>query len=432
MGVIGIRREDKSEYERRAPLTPRQVGRAIERFGISVQVERAPHRVFSEEEYAAEGAVIVDELAQCDLVLGVKEVPKEKLRGNQAYLFFSHTIKAQAYNMPMLKTMVEKGCTLMDYERITDEAGRRLVFFGYHAGLAGMIDSLWMAGRRLEQRGVANPFSRMRMSFEYRDLAEAVADVELAGREISRSGFPPEVSPFVVGVTGYGNVARGAHFVLKHLPLREVAPCDLADLRGGEASRNVVHVASFSEEHLVQRVDEEAFDLSDYLARPSGYRSIFGTYLPYIHLLINGIYWEPKYPRLVTRELLGVLSAQGRLPLIGIGDISCDVEGSIEITSRTTTQWAPLVSYDPVSGEEDSRGEGPGVAVLAIDNLPAELPRDATEHFGNALFGFLHHLASLPLDKAFDVADYPGELRRATILWRGELTPGFEYLREYI
>ena len=151
---IGIRREDKNAWERRSPLTPDHVAEMVERQGIAVSVQPSKKRAFPDRDYRAAGADVDEELNGCRVVLGIKEIPPEKLQSDRTYLFFSHTAKGQAYNMPMLRRLMELGCTLIDYELITDERDKRLIFFGRHAGYAGMINSLWALGRRFKSEGL--------------------------------------------------------------------------------------------------------------------------------------------------------------------------------------------------------------------------------------------------------------------------------------
>lgn len=435
MAVIGIRREDKSPFERRAPLPPDKVSRSIERHGIEFVVQPSPNRVFSDSDYAKEGAKLQEDLARADLIMGVKEVPSSRLLEGKAYLFFSHTIKGQEYNMPMLRALMKKGCTLLDYERIVDpDTGKRLVFFGIHAGLAGMIDSFWALGRRLEQEGLSTPFSRVRQALAYRDLDEVRADFRKIGRTIAEEGLPPSVTPLVVGFTGYGNVSQGAQQISDLLPTVTVTPEELAALRkpGTPSSRNCVYKVVFREEHMATTRDGSPFVLKEYFRAPERFVGIFSQWLEHLTVLVNCIYWEPRYPRLVTRSNVRQLHHDGRLNLKVIGDITCDIDGSIELTTEATGQEKPILVYDPVADTVENRWDGEGVAVLAVDNLPAELPRDATGYFGESLFKFLPALAGLDRSQPFEKCPMPDALRPSVIVWNGELTPPYRYLQKFL
>ena len=192
---IGVRREDKSRWERRVPVTPDVARELRERHGIRVYVQPSPIRVFSPDEFEEAGAIVQEDLGPCPVVFAVKEIPARLFEPGKAYVFFAHVIKGQPYNMPMLQRMIDLGCTLIDYERITAEDGRRLIFFGRHAGLAGTLETLWALGRRLAWEGIPNPLTDLRHAYEYRDVAEAKVAVARAGRLIAGEGFPAEIGP---------------------------------------------------------------------------------------------------------------------------------------------------------------------------------------------------------------------------------------------
>ncbi len=428
---IGIRREDKSRFEARVPLVPADVAQLVAECGVALSIEPSDNRAFPAEEFRRSGAAVTADLSDCDVIFGVKEIPQHAFVPGKAYVFFSHTIKGQPHNMPMLRRMMELGCTLIDYERIVDERGRRLVFFGHFAGLAGMIDTLWTLGRRLEFEGIANPFSAIRQAREYRDLAHAMPEVAKVGRTIQSEGLPPEVDPLVCGFAGYGNVSQGAQEVYKLLGVRQVDPADLATLP--DSARGCFSVV-FREEHLVRRADaSQPFELQEYYDHPERYRPAFRPYLDHLTLLVNCIYWDSKYPRLVTcddlRELFG-----GPTPprLRVIGDITCDIGGSIESTVRATDPGEPVYGYEPATGRTLNGVEGNGPVVLAIDALPCELPVDASMYFSKSLRGFIPAIAKADFSGDLATSGLPPELQRATILYRGRLTPAYEYLTRFL
>ncbi|GAG46415.1 unnamed protein product, partial [marine sediment metagenome] len=187
---IGIRREDEKLLERRAPLTPEQVRTLTEDHAIDVQVQPSDTRAIAEQEYVQAGAKISEDLSACPVIFGLKEIPVQELLSDKVYIFFSHTIKGQSYNMEMLNRILQLGCTLIDYETITDPDGRRLIFFGRHAGLAGMIETLSALGKRLSWEGIHNPFEKIRRPVEYPDLATAKAKIARAGRKLASKGLP--------------------------------------------------------------------------------------------------------------------------------------------------------------------------------------------------------------------------------------------------
>ncbi|MBN2489352.1 MAG: hypothetical protein JXQ29_00685 [Planctomycetes bacterium] len=427
---LGIRREDKSRWERRVPLAPAQVAALVRDHGIACTVEPSPIRIFPDREYAVAGARIDEDLGPCPVVLALKEIPAEKLRPDTTYLFFSHTIKGQTHNLPMLRRLLELGCQLIDYERMVDDEGRRLLFFGRHAGLAGMIDTLWTLGQRLTREGLATPFEAIRPAHAYADLDAARAAVTAAGAAIAAGGLPAAVAPLVVGFAGYGHVSLGAQEIFDLLPHRVVAPEALGHLPPGGPLWKVV----FREEHTVEPLEPgAAFELADYRARPERYRSSFARHLPHLTVLVNGIYWESSNPRLVTCAELGALAgASSGLRLRVIGDISCDLNGAIECTIKATKQDDPVYTYDPLAGTTTDGIHAPGVAILAVDNLPAELPRDASIAFGDLLMPFVPALLRADFSVPFAELDLPAPLKRACIVHRGELTDGYRYLERYL
>jgi alpha-aminoadipic semialdehyde synthase len=253
---IGVRREDKSQWERRVPVTPDDATILKEEHGIEVYVQPSPIRVFAGKEFTRAGAVMQEDLSSCPVTFAVKEIPLDFFEPGKAYVFFSHTIKGQPSNMPMLKRMLELGCTLIDYEKVTDEKGRRLIFFGRHAGLAGMIESFWALGKRLDWEGISNPFSHLCHTYEYKDLAEAKEAISKVGENVKAEGLPNEVVPLICGVAGYGNVARGACEILDLLPIEEIEPKEVTSLaQRSDYNANVIYKVVFKEEHTVESSD---------------------------------------------------------------------------------------------------------------------------------------------------------------------------------
>jgi len=435
--TLGIRLEDKNRWERRAPLTPDAVRRLAED-GIRVLVQPSPNRVFPDAAYESGGAALTPDVFGADVVLAVKEIPKDLLRPGGTYVFFSHTIKGQPYNRPLLKRLVELGCTLLDYECITDDAGRRLVFFGRQAGQAGMIDTLWSLGQRLAALGQPSPFATLRPAHAYESLAAAEEALAAVGETIRREGVGAGLEPLVCGFTGYGNVSQGAQQVYARLPVEELAPADLPKLttrRPAPADR--VFQVVFREEHLVEAVDPAhraaPFDLNDYFERPEGYRSIFERHAPHLTLLMNGIYWTERYPRLLTRDLLHQMYGAAHPPrLVVVGDVSCDIRGSVEATVKATAPDRPVFVYDPTTDTARDGFEGPGLAVMAVDNLPCELPRDASEFFSGQLLPFVPAIVRADWSRDLDALDLPGPVRRALVLHRGRFTPEYAYMMDFV
>jgi len=428
--VIGIRREDKSRWERRVPLVPSGVSELQARHGLRFVVQPSDIRVFKDKEYRAVGARINEDLSQTDVILAVKEVPACLILERKVYVFFAHVTKGQSYNMGMLRRLMELGCSLVDYEKITDDNKRRLIFFGRHAGYAGMIDTLRCLGQRLLLTGMRTPLAEVKPAYEYTDLPAAKDHLKELGMAFARSKGMPLL---VFGFSGYGNVSSGAQEVLECLLPRDVSVADLPETASVSSGTRPVKVV-FREEDMVEPDDpDRRFDLAEYYEHPERYRGCFEKHLPYLDVLVNAIYWEPRYPRLVTREWARDNYRPDRLPRLKvIGDISCDVEGSVELTLRTTQPDNPWYVYLP--GEDAARDglEGDGPAIMAVDNLPCEIPRESSEYFCAVLKDMVYPLASADWRSSFEALDLPACLKRAVIVHNGELTPGYRYLNEHV
>lgn len=430
---IGIRHEDKYVMERRAPLTPRHVERLIKGKHLDIVVQSSPKRIFTDEEYRQAGARIADNLGECSVILGVKEMPESFFEPGKTYVFFSHVIKGQSYNMPMLKRMMEMGCNLIDYEKIVDEQGRRLIFFGRYAGLAGMINSLWSLGLRLKEHGFDTPFLKISQAHHYASLDEAKKVISEVGQEIAEKGLPAELRPFTVGFTGYGNVSQGAQEILGLLPVKEISPDKLTELSQRDyLPDNLIYKVIFKEEHLSAHKDGRSFDLHDYYAHPENYQSVFEQYIPHLSVLMNCMYWDARYPRIVTKAYLEKAFSEGRPKLTVIGDVTCDPDGSIEITHKGTEIEDPIFVYNPFTREPLMGHKGEGMLVMAVDILPSELPRDSSNGFADALINFIKPIADCDFSEAFEDLDLPRAIKKALILHNGELTNDFKYLETYL
>ena len=431
--VIGIRREDKSEWERRVPITPGDAAR-LQQKGIDILIQTSDIRAFDDQEFITAGVPVQEDLSPCPVVLGIKEMPESFFQPGKAYIFFAHVIKGQAYNMAMLRRLLDLGCTLIDYERIVDDDNRRLIFFGWHAGVAGMIDTLWALGRRLAWEGIPNPFDRLRQTLAYRDLDEARIGLAEAATRIQTHGLPEAVTPLVVGVAGYGNVSRGAQEMLDLLPLIEIDPEGLpALMAGGDHSRHHLYKVVFEERHMVEPLDPGAdFQLQDYYDHPEKYRGVFQSYLPHLTVLVNAIFWTERYPRLVTKKSLQELFAARRPRLRVIGDISCDVEGAVECTVKCTEPGDPIYVYDPTDGTIHDGYAGRGAVIMAVDILPSELPREASADFSRILKPYIPALARCDFAAPLEELDLPPEIKRAVIAHHGQLTPDYQYIHQYL
>jgi alanine dehydrogenase len=433
--LIGVRREDKNPWERRVPLIPSHMRDLRQEHGLGFVVQPSTIRIFRDEDYRMEGVPVDESLAACSVILAVKEVPIPLLEAGKTYLYFSHTIKGQAHNMPMLRRLMDLGCTLIDYEKITDEQNRRLLFFGRQAGQAGMVDTLWALGRKLDAEGTSNPFSGLLQTYHYTSLVEAKEEIAEVAHTIRTDGLPESLVPFICGFMGYGHVSQGAQEIYDLLPMEEIPPERFgAFLRQKSYSTHRVYKTVFREEHLVRpRSPRRLFELTDYYEDPAAYEPLLESYLSHLTLLVNGIYWAPAYPRFVSKAFIRELyGAPGQPRLRVVADISCDVEGGVEFTVRTTDQADPVFIYDPAADAARAGFEGRGPAVMAVDNLPAEIPLESSVFFSQALRAYIPALAKADFSRDEGAGDLPASLKRAMILCRGRLTPAFEYLREYL
>ncbi len=430
---VGIRHEDKYLMERRVPLTPRHIKKLIQEQKLEFLVQTSPKRIFKDEDFTAAGATIVDK-PDAPVVMGVKEMPLDFFEDEKTYVFFSHVIKGQPYNMPMLKKMMEKRCNLIDYEKIADHTGRRLIFFGRFAGLAGMINSLWSAGLRYRSFGIRTPFEKIQQAHKYNSLEEAREVISKVGFEIAKNGLPEELTPFVIGFTGYGNVSNGAQEIVNLLPVKEISPEELLAIHeAGKLPNNVVYKVVFKEEDLSEAVDASSeFELQHYYDHPEAYKSKFERYIPRLSILMNCMYWDDRYPRIVTKDYLEELYKYKNHKLTVIGDVTCDPDGSIECTHKGTEIEDPIFVYDPFKRDYTMGHEGNGILVMAVDILPSELPRESSVAFGDALFKYVKPIATADYNVPFNLLNLPDPIKKALILHKGDPTPDYQYIKEYL
>ncbi len=432
---IGIRHEDKYAMERRTPLTPRHIKILKDKHDLKFIVQTSSKRVFKDEEYLTAGAETSETLSECPIIMGVKEIPSDFFEKNKTYIFFSHVIKGQPYNMPMLKKMMEMGCNLIDYEKVADDQERRLIFFGKFAGLAGMINSFWSLGQRLKEQGYTNnPFLRVKQSYQYDSLADAKAEISEVGREIAEKGLPKKLLPLTIGFTGYGNVSVGAQEIAALLPIKEVSPEKLLELQTRkDLPDNIIYKTVFHEKHISKPKDSNHnFELQDYYNHPEKYENNFEQYIPHLTILMNCMYWDTRYPRIFTREFARKLYEKGEPKIKVVGDVTCDPDGSIEFTHKGTEIDDPVFVYDPIRNEPEMGFKGNGILVMAVDILPSELPRDSSEAFGDALVNFMKPIADANFETDFNDLELPTPVKKAMILHKGKLTPGYKYIQQYL
>jgi len=432
---IGIRREDKA-FELRSPIVPADIVTLMKEHRLEFVIEPSQQRAFTAENYQEVGASVGNlEGDEVPVIFGIKEIPKEAFEPSKVYLFFAHVIKGQSYNMEMLQRMLDVGVTLIDYERIVEvESGRRLVFFGNWAGYAGMAETLRGLGKRLAVLGVTpNPFESIRPTYEYDGMDELQTAIKEVGEHIETKGFAPELSPLCVGFIGYGNTSKGAQAIFDLLPHQTITPSELENL---SPNNHLLYKVVFREEDTVQPTDPAtSFELQHYYKHGKTlYKSNFFKYLPHLTVLMNCIYWTEDYPRMITKaELLQHWEeAQGNPKLIIVGDISCDIHGAIEFTVDCTKPDKPTFVYNPVNGKAKLGVGGEGIVVMAVDNLPTELPREASTSFSETLLQFIPAIAKADYTVPFEELALPPEVKNAVIVYQGKLTPEYEYLQKYL
>ena len=297
-----------------------------------------------------------------------------------------------------------------------------------------MINSLWSLGLRLKEAGYKTPFAQLKQAHRYSSLDEARRAVSNVGQEIAEGGLPAELRPFTIAFTGYGNVSAGAQEILGLLPVKEISPEKLLALRRrSHLPDNLVYKVIFKEEDLVEPIDPEAqFDLHDYYANPQHYSSVFEKYVPYMDMLVNCIYWDNRYPRLLSKDFLEKLFAKGTPKLKVVGDISCDVHGSVECTELAAEISDPVFVYNPFTRDFCMGYNGDGLLIMSVDILPSELPRDSSNGFADVLIHFVKPIADCDFSEDFEDLDLPRPIKKGLILHKGEFTPDFEYMEEYL
>lgn len=394
---IGIVRETKSPPDRRVPLNPAQCRRLLDEYpGLEIVVQPSEIRCFADAEYAQLGLPLRDDLSDCDILMGVKEVEIDALLPGKTYFFFSHTAKEQPYNRGLLQAVVEKGIRLVDYEYLTDD-GARVVAFGRWAGLVGAYNGLrgW---------GLLTGAYTLKPAHQCHDLPELLEQLDRVALESAR-----------ITVTGGGRVAGGACETLDAAGIEAVGP--EAFLRGGFGHAVYTRIDPW---HYARRRDGSAFDFEHFVAHPEAYESAFDPWGERTDLFIPCHYWDPRSPTMVEREHL----QSGRFPIRLVADISCDIGEPVASTLRASTIADPFYGYAPQTGRETAPFEAGAVTVMAVDNLPGELPRDAATDFGEAL---IRHVLPEVLGRRDS-----GMLERASITAGGRLTEHYAYLKDYL
>jgi alpha-aminoadipic semialdehyde synthase len=412
-----VRREHKNKWEKRAPLTPEAISE-LKSKGYEIDVERCNIRIFSDEDYQKAGAKLVDTPEHHQLVIGIKEPPVASIMPGQVHIAFSHTIKGQSYNMPLLQKFIDVGATLFDYETIVNERGARTIAFGRFAGIAGAIDTFAIAGQKLSLINMQNDVQKIKQTYQYNgieDIKQAFAQLDLQKGE-----------PVRVLIVGTGNVGKGAEEVCRWLKLPKV---DIQSVALGHIPEGSWYSVA-SSRHVNERIDGKDFEFDDFVAKgKSEYISTFDRLLGKFNILIQTPYWTDKYPKHLDRQRM--LEHKAKLPWV-IGDISCDINGSLECTKIASTIDEPAFTYNPETDDYKMGISWDGPTVMSIDNLPCELSLDASRHFSSILKDYVPHLMELDLSLSFNDLKLHPELYRALIVYKGQLTPNYKYLNNYL
>jgi len=397
---IGVVREGKTPPDQRVPLTPAQCAELKRSYPeVELVVESSEVRRISDGEYRAEGIDVVQDLSGCDVLLGVKEVPMSELIPDTTYLFFSHTYKLQPYNAKLLRTIVDKRIRLIDYELIKRANGQRVIGFGRWAGIVGAYNGLRAWGMR--QGTFALP-----RAIDCADMKEMVSEAKAID-------LPSHMK---IVLTGGGRVGMGAHELLTSLGLREVHAEAFLKEDFNEAVFTRLDVEQYN-----ARIDGKPFDMEGFMTDATGYKSTFMPYAEVADMYIAGHYWAEGSPFLFTRE--DMKSASWNVKVVA--DVSCDIDGPVACTLRPSTIAEPHYGYNPSTESECAMDDPSGVTVMAVDNLPCELPRDASHGFGKEMMAHV-----IPLLVGGDRDNMLTNASETTL--EGALATKFAYLQEYI
>ncbi|MBO3699420.1 NAD(P)-dependent oxidoreductase [Roseivirga sp. E12] len=396
---IGIIKEGKVPIDRRVPLTPVQVKEILATYeNIEIKCQRSEIRCFPDSEYAEAGAIMIDDVSDCGIILGVKEVPIPMLSEGKTHFFFSHTIKMQEYNRGLLQEIIKKKIRLIDWECLTNKNSQRLIAFGRYAGIVGAYNGILTFGKRY------NLF-QLRPAHECFDLD----DMETEYSKV-------ELPAIKIALTGGGRVSKGAMEVLNGMGIRKVSPAEFVDEYFDEPVYTQLNTRDYN-----QRIGGGDFNRDEFYSDPSQYESSFLNYARKADVLIAGAFWDPKAPVLFTKHD----ALQPDFKLRVVADITCDIEGSIPSTKQPSTIDDPIYDFNPSNDRVESAFADEGnITVMAVDNLPCELPRNASEDFGKE---FLKHI--LPNLIGEDTDDI---IKRASITEDGQLTERYSYLQDYV
>lgn len=396
---LGIIKEGKNPPDKRVALSPEQCEQILNDYkNVEIFVQKSNIRKFSDRDYERLGIAVVNDVSDCDVLIGVKEVPINELIPNKKYLFFSHTFKEQPYNRALLQAVIDKKIQLIDWEVITNKEGQRLIAFGRYAGIVGCYNGFLAYGLKTNQY-------KLKPAHQCEDRAEMEA-------QLPNIKLP---NNFKAVITGKGRVGGGALEVIEKINIKEVSPEDFLTATFNEPVYTVLDVADY-----YQRDDLKPMDKFEFYKNPKGYHSIFQKYAKTSDLYIACHYWDSNSPYIFTRE--DAKSKDFKIKVVA--DISCDIDCAVASTIKPSTIANPLYGYNPQTESEVDFYDENAIGVMAVDNLPCELPKDASESFGEM---FIEHVLEPLLGN--DPDDIIG---RASQTKEGKLTSHFAYLENYL
>lgn len=395
---FGIIKERKNPPDRRVVFSPNEIKTIQEQFPVvSFKVEPSDIRIFSDAEYQNLGIEVTDDLSDCEVLFGVKEVPVEALIPNKKYFFFSHTIKKQPYNQKLLQAVLEKNIELYDHETIVDAANKRLIGFGRYAGIVGAYNAIRAFGIKFELFKMPK--------------ASALKGRDALVQQVKRQIIPP----IKIVVTGTGKVGSGVKEMLLAMKIKEVSVENFLTKKFTQPVFTQIDVLEYN-----KRMDGQKLDTKDFYKNPSEYESDFERFTKVADIYISGHFHANAAPQILSQKMLQASDCAIKI----VADVSCDVNGPIACTLRASTIEEPLYGYLPIENKEVDVFHPAAIVVMAVDNLPCELPKDASEGFGEM---FSQHV--IP---AFFNNDADGILERAKMTQNGELTERFSYLQDYV
>lgn len=392
---IGILREGKVPVDHRVPFTPEQCKEIKEKFNVEVVVKSSEVRCFPDKDFSDQGIKVVDDISDCDVLFGVKEVQEDELISDKMYFFFSHTIKKQPFNQTLLQKVIKKNIQLVDYECLRKN-DRRVVAFGRFAGIVGAYNGIWTWGKK-------------HGTFDIK-RACACKDIEELWKELKKITLPG----LKAVLTGGGRVSTGAEEVLHQAGFTKVSTKDYLN----KSFENPVYVQLDTDQYNVPKDSTGVFNVEEFYTHPENYISSFPRFLGVTDMFIAGAYWDPAAPALFTRE-----DTRKNFRMKVIADITCDIDGSIPTTIKATTIDDPVYDFDLEKWEERPPfSDNKYLSVMSVDNLPCEVPRDASESFGRQLIDNV-------VPELFKADSQM--IDEASITTKKGLNKHYEYLRDY-